>query len=322
MVVHQGAYVVQAGLLVLPPVARGGVRGEQVPLCRAGAERVGRDDVDAGAEQVTPVMDVLRVARADDHHHHRGDRRAVVGPGAPRGVDHAGVHQPGEVGGDGEAHHVGGGAGDDLAGLVAGGPVRTEHGDLRPLRGGGVRLGEGLEARLGDRERIEVEHLAACRGGRRARSVARPARATGQGGHEHQAGQQQPQWSGPSPGGGTVVGRVTGAASDVAPSAVVALWKDLADWDIAPWGAALWGAALRGAALRGAARWDIAPSDIARWDLAPGGAARWDLVVGRASAASFGTGGVAGARPWGAATLAGSGLRVGHATSGFNISTG
>src|SRR3954468_24077027 len=60
------AQIGEAGLRVLAAAALGAVGGQDVPLRRAGRERVGREDLDARLEQVVPRPDVLRVALADD----------------------------------------------------------------------------------------------------------------------------------------------------------------------------------------------------------------------------------------------------------------
>src|SRR6187200_243865 len=59
---EQLAQVVEAGLRVLAAAALRAVRGEDVPLRRAGGERVRRQHLDARPEQVVPAADVLRVA--------------------------------------------------------------------------------------------------------------------------------------------------------------------------------------------------------------------------------------------------------------------
>ena len=128
---------VEAGLRVLAAVALGGVRRQQVPLGRAGAQRARGDHLEAGLQQVVPVLDVLRVALADDEGHHRTERDALGGVGVPVLGDLVGLDQPGDVGLDGEVDDVGGLAVDDAARLVAGGAVGRRHGDALALGGGG-----------------------------------------------------------------------------------------------------------------------------------------------------------------------------------------
>src|SRR6478736_3222902 len=104
VVLDQGADVVQAGLGVGAAVALRRVRRQQVPLRRAGAERVRRDDVDPRLEQVVPVLDPLRVALADHDGHDRAERDSLLRARVPACVDQSGVDQPGHVGLDGEVH--------------------------------------------------------------------------------------------------------------------------------------------------------------------------------------------------------------------------
>ena len=62
------------------PVAPG---GEEVPARAAAGLGVGRDDLDAGPDEVAPVADPLRIALADEEDDRRGIRRAVVRAAAP-----------------------------------------------------------------------------------------------------------------------------------------------------------------------------------------------------------------------------------------------
>src|SRR6478752_301236 len=119
VVLDQRVDVGEPGGLVLAPVALGGVGGEQVPLRRARAERVGGDHLDAGLEQVVPVLDALGVALADDDRDDRSERNSLVRVVVPLRVDEAGVDEACHVGLDGEVDEVRLGAGSDLAALVA-----------------------------------------------------------------------------------------------------------------------------------------------------------------------------------------------------------
>ena len=148
---HQLADVVETGLLILAAVALGGVRRQQVPLRRAGAQRARGDDLEPGLQQVVPVLDVLRVALANDQRNHRAERDALGGVGVPVLGHLVGLDQAGDVGLDGEVDDVGGLAVDDAAGLVTGGAVGRRHRDALALRGGGERRDDLAPARLGHR---------------------------------------------------------------------------------------------------------------------------------------------------------------------------
>jgi hypothetical protein len=148
VVADERADVVQAGLLVDTPVALGGVRRQQVPLGRAGAERVRRHDLDAALEQVVPVLDPLGVALAHDDGHDGAEWDAAVLVGVPRRVDQPGIDESGDVGLDGEVHEVRLGAGLDLAGLIARGAIGLL--ELNALAG---------LARLEGRDELVVPHL-------------------------------------------------------------------------------------------------------------------------------------------------------------------
>ena len=52
--------------------------GEIIPARAAAGLRVGRDDLDARADQVVPIVDLLRIALADQEDDRRIIRRAVV----------------------------------------------------------------------------------------------------------------------------------------------------------------------------------------------------------------------------------------------------
>ena len=143
--------VVDAGLLVLAAVALGGVRRQQVPLGRAGAQRARGDDLEAGLQQVVPVLDVLRVALADDQRNHRTERDALGGVGVPVLGHLVGLDQAGDVGLDREVDDVGGLAVDDGPRLVAGGAVGRGHGDALALLGGRERRDDLAPAGFGHR---------------------------------------------------------------------------------------------------------------------------------------------------------------------------
>ena len=145
---------IQAGLLVGATVALGGVGRQQVPLRRSGAQRAGRDDLDARGEQVVPVLDVLRVALAHHQGHHRPERDPLGDVGVPFRRDLAGLDQPGDVGLDREIHDVGRLAVHHAAGLVTGGAVG--RGDRHALAFGGV--GEGRDDLAPARLRHGIGH--------------------------------------------------------------------------------------------------------------------------------------------------------------------
>ena len=142
---------VQAGLLVLAAVALGRVRRQQVPLCRAGAQRARRDHLEAGLQQVVPVLDVLRVALADDQRNRRAERDALGGVGVPVLGHLVRLDQAGDVGFDGEVDDVGGLAVDDGPGLVTRGAVGRGHGHALALVGGRERRDDLAPARFGHR---------------------------------------------------------------------------------------------------------------------------------------------------------------------------
>ena len=84
------------------------VRGHDVPARAARGERVRRDHRDVVAEQVVPVLDVLRVAPADGERDDRRLRAAAVLALVPVVLgDEAGVDQTGHVGLDREVDEVG-----------------------------------------------------------------------------------------------------------------------------------------------------------------------------------------------------------------------
>src|SRR6266511_864622 len=149
------------------------VRGHHVPAGAARGERVRRDHVDARLDQVFPVLDVLRVAVADDEDDDRARDEALVLVLVPRLVDETGGDERVEVGLQRQVDDVRGLAGDHGAGLrlrcavglrevdVSAGGGRLERGD--DLCEGFLRRGVGDE--------VELRRLACsgCRGGRRER---------------------------------------------------------------------------------------------------------------------------------------------------------
>ena len=139
---------------------------EQVPLRRAGGRRIGRDDLDAGGEQVVPVLQVLRVSCAGDEgddgaEGHRALRFIVGDVLLPVLVDEAFLHQPGDVRLEGEIHQVGGDVAGDLAGLVARGTVGLGESGVLPRFGLPVAVDDGFEAGLGHRVRDKVHPVVA-----------------------------------------------------------------------------------------------------------------------------------------------------------------
>src|SRR4051794_37477037 len=100
------AQIGEAGLRVLAAAALGAVGGQDVPLRRAGRERVGRKDLDARLEEVVPGPDVLRIALADDEADDGLRDETLRGRARPLLVDEAGLHEPVHVGLERERHHV------------------------------------------------------------------------------------------------------------------------------------------------------------------------------------------------------------------------
>ena len=135
-------------------VALGGVGRQQVPLGRAGAQRARGDHLEARLQQVVPVLDVLRVALADDQRNHRTEGDALGGVGIPVLGHLVGLDQPGDIRLDREVDDVGGLAVDDGPRLVAGGAVGRRHGHALALLGGGERRDDlapsGFGHRVGD----------------------------------------------------------------------------------------------------------------------------------------------------------------------------
>ena len=71
------------------------VGGQEVPLRRAGGERVRRQDLDARLEQVVPGLDVLRVALAHDERRRPTSRRGPWSACRPSPRDEAGLRRGG-----------------------------------------------------------------------------------------------------------------------------------------------------------------------------------------------------------------------------------
>src|ERR1700733_661719 len=70
--------ILRRGVIAARLLQRPGPRGQVVPARTARALRVGSDDLDAGADQIAPVAQVLRVALAHREHDGRGVGRTVV----------------------------------------------------------------------------------------------------------------------------------------------------------------------------------------------------------------------------------------------------
>src|SRR4051794_27708393 len=182
------AQVGEAGLRVLAAAALGAVGGEDVPLRRAGRERVGREHLDARLEQVVPRPDVLRVALADDEADDGLRDEPLRGRARPVLVDEAGLHEPVHVGRERERHDVGREARLDGAALVAGGAEGLLERDAGAL----LRLAERRDDLVVDDLRRGVGDERQLRLGGRVRGAAaarRPAaggvvRAAAGGGHQ------------------------------------------------------------------------------------------------------------------------------------------
>src|SRR3954463_9272417 len=98
------AQIGEAGLRVLAAAALGAVGGQDVPLRRAGRERVGREDLDARLEEVVPGPDVLRIALADDEADDGLRGEPLRGRARPVLVAGPGFHEPVHVGRERERH--------------------------------------------------------------------------------------------------------------------------------------------------------------------------------------------------------------------------
>ena len=126
-----------------------GPRRQVVPAGAARRLRVRRDHRHAGPRQVVPVLDLLRVALADQEHDRRRVGRAGVGqPRRPVGGNQlAGRHQRVDVVGERQRDDVGLEAVDDRARLASRAAVRLVDGDVLPGLGLPL-LGEGGVDRL------------------------------------------------------------------------------------------------------------------------------------------------------------------------------
>src|SRR5581483_8226066 len=154
-------------LVRLPEAALRRVRGEDVPLRGAGAERVRRDHVDPGPDQVAPPLDVLRIAVPDGEDDHGVRLDPVVGLLVPAPVDETGV--------DERVHVEPGREEDDVRvqprrhrlRLVPGGPVRLRERDPfalgRPLPGLDDLPHHRLRSRVGDDRQVRVAARSAGR---------------------------------------------------------------------------------------------------------------------------------------------------------------
>ena len=106
----------------LPPSLLAAYGASRFHLAEPGAQRTRGDDLDAGLEQVVPVLDVLRLPLRTTSDH-RTEQDALRDVGVPLRRDLAGLHQARDVGFDGEVDDVGGLAVHHGPGLVAGGAV-------------------------------------------------------------------------------------------------------------------------------------------------------------------------------------------------------
>ena len=162
-----------------------GPRRQVVPAGAARRLRVRRDHRHAGPRQVVPVLDLLRVALADQEHDRRRVGRAGVGqPRRPVGRNQlAGRHQRVDVVGERQGDDVGLEAVDDRARLASRAAVRLVDGDVLPGLGLPL-LGEGDVDRLiqlagrivGDveeRDGLGLGATGASRGSRRGRPPRR-----------------------------------------------------------------------------------------------------------------------------------------------------
>ena len=84
-------------LVGLAEAALGAIRGEDVPLRRARAERVRGDHLHAGLDEVGPALDVLRVAVPDGEDDDGVGGDAVVALVVPVRVDEPGVDEQVDV---------------------------------------------------------------------------------------------------------------------------------------------------------------------------------------------------------------------------------
>src|SRR3954453_2401049 len=145
------------------------VGGHDVPARATRRERVRREDLDAGLQQVRPGLDVLRVALAHEEGRDGvGDDALVRLAGGPVGRDEVRLHEARDVRGERERHDVGRQPGLDRAALVARGAVgRAER---RALSIGGCRelrrklVVDDLRGRVGDERQLRAPATAA--GGR------------------------------------------------------------------------------------------------------------------------------------------------------------
>lgn len=99
--------------------------GEIVPTGAAGCLRIGRDDADAVANDVGPIVNSFGIAFTDEEDDGGGVGNAVIGEaGGPVGVDDVGLVNDGvDVVGEAEGDDVGLETFDDGAGLLAGAAV-------------------------------------------------------------------------------------------------------------------------------------------------------------------------------------------------------
>src|SRR3954447_13048226 len=184
---HELAEVVEAGRRVLAPTALGAVRGEDVPLRRAGRERVRREDLDARVEEVVPGADVLRIALAHDEADDRARDEALRRRVRPVARHEAGLDEAVHVGREGERDDVGGEAGLHRAALVARRAERLAERDaaarLRLLKLRDDLVVDDLRRGVGDERQARLGAAAAGGAARRA-AARRVVGATAGGDHE------------------------------------------------------------------------------------------------------------------------------------------
>jgi hypothetical protein len=154
-------------LAELPPRAVG---GHHVPAGTAGGERVRRDHLDAGLQQVVPAADVLRVAVTDGEDDDRVGDDAAVGLPVPLRIDEARLDELVDVRRQRQRDDVSLQACLDSAGLVARSAVRLGERDVVALRRRlehRDQLRVGLPRRgVGDQGQVGARAGRACRRGR------------------------------------------------------------------------------------------------------------------------------------------------------------
>src|SRR5581483_2991011 len=132
----------------LPEMSLREVSGEHVPLGRTGAERVRRHDLDAGADEVVPALDVFRVAVADGEDDDGVGCDPAVGLPAPALVDEPGVDEQVHVVACRQEDDVGGQPRGDRLRLVGRGAERLREGDVLAVGRRLPRLDDPADHRL------------------------------------------------------------------------------------------------------------------------------------------------------------------------------